>query len=331
MSLLRDPRPSADPGRTPEPAPRHWLLLGLEQPLGWEIWGQARRDGQRLTAVWQAPKPPTPIGDHPLPEILSGDPDRPDTWSGRLPKVDAILDLRGAVLVRNRRFPGAAGRAWFKRTAALLETAKRAGVPRVVLLGDARWFADREAGEGKFAATPRSYGFGRAVAPYWERVRTLCRNSGCVLRVHPGWIYGRDDWFSTEVINALKYQGQAWVTGTGRNWIMPLHSRDAAHAVLLAAEHGTCDQDYWLTAENLPWEEFLNMTARYMGIQNKLRRVPAWWLALRWGRMAVEHLQISCRGRSDRAARELGWILRYPALRDGLPAALKELGVLAWK
>lgn len=329
MTPLRDPRVPAD--RDPSPGPRHWLLLGLEQPLAWEIWSQARGNGQRLTAVWQTPAPLKPIGDQPLPELLKGDPDRPATWSGSLEDVDAVLDLRTTVPLRSRRAPGAAGRAWFERTAELVLAAKHAGVPRVVLLGDARWFADPEAAEGTFAPVPRPYGYGRAVAPYWDRLRAVCRDSGCALRVHPGLIYGRDDGFSAEVVNALKYQGQAWVTGTGRNWIMPLHSRDAARAVLLAAEHGTCDQDYWLSAENLPWDEFLTMTARYMGIQKELRRVPTWWLALRRGRMAAEHLQVSCRGRSDQAARELGWILRYPAIRDGLPAALKELGVLAWK
>ena len=316
--------------KDPAPRARHFLLLGLDLPLAWEILAVARKEGHRVSAVWPGPQPPAPVGDQAIPELISGDPGRPELWAERLTGVDAILDLTGPIGLQRRRQPRAAGQHWQASLGALLSVAKTAGVHRVVLMGDARWFPNLE-GSRPAALAPHAFGYGRAVVPVWGQVRTLCRESGLAVRVHPGWIYGRDLWFSTEVINALKYQGRAWMVGSGENWIAPIHSRDVASGLLLAAEHGNCDQDYLLTSEPVRWADFLGMTARYMGIQTAPRRVPAWWVALRRGRMAVESLITSCLPHTDRAAKELGWQLKYPLVHDGLPLALKDLGVLAWK
>lgn len=309
------------------PSPRKVLLLGVEGAFGWEMRQTALRLGHDVSALALSRmeahegEPQSPVVD------LT----RPDSYASHLEGRDLVIDCAGLAAWGRDRDPRRHGRHTLAQAASLLSASAAAGVKRVVFLGDANWFADADPERDVLESNPLCRrGYGRALASVWPEFRAVCRNTALGVRVHPGRIYGWGSWFLQQVVNPLKYEGRAHLVGDGSNWISPIHSQDLALA-LLAAEHGTPDTDYLAANEPIRLREFVRMAAHYMGIQTPPRIRAFWHARLESGLMSAENEICSARVSSARAHADLHWTPQHPSPRTGLPQALKELGVLAWK
>lgn len=327
---MPEERPAFTNPKHSQPAPvmKRLLLLGIEGAFGWEMRQQTLQSGREFQSLCSSRTITVP-GSTPSPLV---DLAKPDTYARYLEGMDAVIDCAGLAAWGKVRNPRRHGEHTLLQVQRLLSAAKSAGVKRVVLLGDANWFAGRDPeAEVKLGNKLCARGYGRALAPIWDEIRSACLVSGLGVRVHAGRIYGWGSWFVQEVVNPLKYQGRAYLVGEGANWLSPVYSRDLADALLLAAEKGLTGRDYLATAEPIRLRDFVRMSAHYMGFQLTPRVRAFWHARLRQGVMSAENEIISCRASSAVTQSELGWVLRFPTLRDGLPTALKDLGVLAWK
>jgi len=314
------------------PAPRWRILLsGANDIIGRELISLAAKGGHALVLARAPGEKITWLEAAACPAVTLDD-GRLEGAGVSWSDFDAVIDLATLRGENGKIRAGKLGPWIWRRLQGLVGAAAAGGVKKIVLLGNAHLFAGLDPEQWVTEANPlRGRGFGRVLAPLWDGIRTLSRESGVVTRVHPGRVYGSGGWFLKQVVEPLKYRGYLEMPGDGSNWISPVHSQDVAEGLLLAVGKGVCDRDYFLAGEPLRFEDFLNMSANYMGIQQNPRRQP-WWRAA-WSRSspAVEDATISCRIRPERARSELEWTPRFPTPRDGVPQALKDLGVLAWK
>lgn len=318
--------------KKPQPA-LHWRLLlwGGAGMIGQEVMAAAVRAGHQVTILAaRGVQPVRPIP--PETAWMQADLDQPQTYSNLLTGQDAIIDCAGLLSqgrVNGRKYHRSklldlAGR--------LTAAAKAAGVKKIVLLGSANLFAGADMESATSEDNPLcNRAYGRMYAPIWDELKAIGSDSGITVRVHPGKVYGPGGWFMTRVVEPLKYYGTVEFVGQGSNWISPVYSKDAAQGLLLAVEKGQSGRDYILAGEHIRWQDFLGKVCVYMGVRTSPKPVSFWKTVLLEGRMAAEDQVLSCRVVSDRADKELGWTPAFPTMREGLPKALKDLGVLAWK
>ncbi len=253
-------------------------------------------------------------------------------WADRLPEHEALLVITGLTSLGRSRSPRRRGEETLAAVRQILSASRAAGLKQVVWLGAAELFAGPESeAEVRESDSVSTRGFGRALEPVWSELRNLCREAQLGVRLHPGRIYGPGDWFLQRVVDPLKYRGTVEITGSGNNWISPVHVQDVAAGMLLAAASGAVDRDYLVAGEPVRWKDFIQLTARYIGLETEPKSQPFWRARLLTGRMAAEYECLSCRVDPALARDELGWQPKFDALRTGVPQALKDLGALAWK
>jgi nucleoside-diphosphate-sugar epimerase len=141
----------------------------------------------------------------------------------------------------------------------------------------------------------------------------------------PGWVYGPGGWFA-EVVRETRAGETAHIVGDGAVRLAYIHVDDVGEAFRLAAEKARPGSLYYLQDEaNLTARQLVEETARALKVPMP-RGFEAERALREKGEIWAEALQSSYVYDTAPARRDLGWRLRYPSAREGLPPTLRALG-----
>lgn len=145
-----------------------------------------------------------------------------------------------------------------------------------------------------------------------------------VITLNISGAYGAGSWFQESLYELLK-KGWLRVFGDGQNLVSVVHVDDVADAYRLAVEKQPIGETF-LLADDEPgtFLDFANAVARAVG-KPPVGRAPKWMGRLILGQVLLEALTMNQRVRNTKARDKLGWELRYPTQREGIPAALAEI------
>ncbi len=177
-------------------------------------------------------------------------------------------------------------------------------------------------------------GYGRFSGPAVHQLAHLAESKGVTAKfMFPGWAYGSGSWFKDMLLPAFE-QGQARAVGSGENYMSFVHVEDLAEAYVLAAEEigyspppeeRPVTQMFNLVDDQpMAQKEWLSTVARALGkpvppsisIEESAKHAGELW---------TESITCSVRAKNDRAKSTLGWMLKYPTVRVGVPAALDSI------
>jgi nucleoside-diphosphate-sugar epimerase len=157
-----------------------------------------------------------------------------------------------------------------------------------------------------------------------ERMVLSCGLPAVVVR--PSHVYGPGGWYAGELIAHLRQPGRFAVIGSGANLWDVVHVDDVAVALALAVERAAPGSIYHVADDQpITFYDFMALTAEALGIGSP-RRIPAGLARLVAGRNAVAAVVRSARSSNAKIKRELDWMPRYPAAREGIHAAVARLG-----
>jgi nucleoside-diphosphate-sugar epimerase len=143
--------------------------------------------------------------------------------------------------------------------------------------------------------------------------------------VRPGHVYGPGGWFEEEFVKRLQQPGRLAVVGKGDNWWDVVRVEDVATAIVLALEKASDGRVYHV-ADDAPIKlyDFVALTADALGV-GKPRRIPVAVARRVAGADPVKAVTRSAKTSNDRLKRELGWTLRYPTAKVGVPDAVNRI------
>src|SRR2546427_722336 len=177
-------------------------------------------------------------------------------------------------------------------------------------------------------------GYGRFSGPAVHQLAHLAESKGVTAKfMFPGWAYGSGSWFKDMLLPAFE-QGQARAVGSGENYMSFVHVEDLAEAYVLAAE----EIGYSPPPEERPVARMFNLVDDQPITQKEWLSVVALALAKpippsisveesaeQAGELWTESVTCSVRVKNDRAKSTLGWMLKYPTVRAGVPAAIDAI------
>lgn len=261
-------------------------------------------------------------------ETLMGDITKPDSYQEILEKADAVIDAVGSGLynrITNRKATamGNVQLEWSKR---LIKACLLAEIPRLVLTVGTHLFIPANSDDWAVETnSPLFRGFARTMMDIWPEYERLCRESGIVVRCHPGFVYGPGSWFQNQLVAGIKRWGRPLMIGNGLNYCPYIHSKDVGEGYRLVAERGESGQDYIFAAEPARQIDFTNLASHLLGGKQIKSGLPLWAAKILVGEVLLEAMTISLRANSDKAKKELGWKLKYQTIEAGLPAAIEAL------
>lgn len=208
-------------------------------------------------------------------------------------------------------------------TRRLIDAARAAGSPKIVfcstvVTGDAKG-ALLEPEHPLPVETP----YGRSK----QEGERMLRESGLPhVIVRPGHIYGGGGWYAEEFVKRLRQPGRFVVIGRGDNLWDVVHVADVAGALCDALERAEQGAIFHVADdEPLSYYDFVALTADALGV-GPPRRIPVFLARLAAGPNAVIAVTRSARTSNERLKRELGWQLRFPTAREGVPDAVRAIG-----
>lgn len=160
-------------------------------------------------------------------------------------------------------------------------------------------------------------------------VRKLIESAGVnAVYVYLGTVYGPGKAFADAVIPRLIKQ-QMPVIGSGTNHMALIHVEDAARALIHLGEnqHRILSGSSWVVTDGtaITQAEFFDGIAALLNAK-KPRRVPRWLASIVAGCVTTDVLsRESCSDPS--ALLQMGFKLRYPDWRRGVPQMLKSLSI----
>lgn len=177
-------------------------------------------------------------------------------------------------------------------------------------------------------------GYGRFIGAARDQLKHLAESKRLPATfLHPGWVYGNGGWFKEQLLPGLE-QGQARIVGSGENYISFVHAEDLAEAYVLAAEQ----LGYAPVSDDRPVTQMLNLADDQPVTQKAWLSVVAQALgkplpgsiskedcAKQAGELWAESIACSTRVKNDRAKAALGWTLKHPTIKEGVPAALDSI------
>ncbi|MEW6142104.1 MAG: NAD-dependent epimerase/dehydratase family protein [Chloroflexota bacterium] len=136
--------------------------------------------------------------------------------------------------------------------------------------------------------------------------------------------YGPGSWFKQSVYDYMK-RGWFRIFGDGRNVWSLVHVDDVAEAYRLIVEKLPVGQSF-VVADDEPCTmlELANFVVRQIR-KPPVKHFPRWLGGIMLGSVLLEALTMNQRSRNTKAKKELGWKLKYPTYREGIPAVIKEL------
>ena len=177
-------------------------------------------------------------------------------------------------------------------------------------------------------------GFGRFIGPARQALAHLAESQRLrATFLVPGWVYGNGGWFKEQTLPALN-QGEARIIGSGENYMSFVHAEDLAEAYVLAAEQ----MGYAPTAEDRPVTQLLSLVDDEPVRQKDWHGVLAQAVgkplpstlsseesAKQAGELWTESVTCSVRVKNENAKTALGWTLKYPTIKEGVPAAIEAI------
>jgi nucleoside-diphosphate-sugar epimerase len=143
--------------------------------------------------------------------------------------------------------------------------------------------------------------------------------------IRPSHVYGPGGWYANELIARLRGPGRFAVVGSGKNLWDVVHVHDVVTALVLAVESAPSGSIYHVVDdEPVGFYDFMALTATALGLGSP-RRIPVTLARLAAGANAVDAAVRSARSSNAKIKQELGWRLRYPNAREGVPAAVAGL------
>jgi len=143
--------------------------------------------------------------------------------------------------------------------------------------------------------------------------------------IRPSHVYGPGGWYADELVARLRQPGRFAVIGRGENLWDVVHVDDVAAALVLAAEGASSGLIYHVVDdEPISSYDFMALTAEALGV-GAPRRIPAALARLAAGRNAVAAVVRSARSSNAKIKQEMGWRLRFPTAREGVPDAVGRL------
>lgn len=144
-----------------------------------------------------------------------------------------------------------------------------------------------------------------------------------IIRMIPGQIYGPGGMF-LKMYKMLK-SGRFGVVGKGDNRVPRIHVEDCAEAYALAIDKMPVNESF-IIADDTPvtMREFMEYMASCAGI-SKIRTIPRLLARIVMGKLLLETMGIDCVVTNAKLKRVLGWELKYPSYREGLPDVIKAL------
>jgi nucleoside-diphosphate-sugar epimerase len=141
----------------------------------------------------------------------------------------------------------------------------------------------------------------------------------------PGWVYGAGSWFR-DLVREIRAGRTTHLVDDGSARLGYVHVEDVGEAFRLAVETGAAGRVYDVVdEEGLTARQFVEATARAMGAATP-RGVSRAQAVEERGAVYAEALTSPTGLDIRRTKEELGWRLRYPTSREGIPAALRTLG-----
>ncbi len=144
-----------------------------------------------------------------------------------------------------------------------------------------------------------------------------------IIQMIPGQIYGPGGMF-LKMYNMLK-SGKFGVVGKGDNHVPRIHVEDCAEAYALAIDKLPINESF-IIADDTPCttREFTEFMASCAGI-TKIRNIPRILARIIMGKLLLDTMGIDCIVSNSKLKDVLGWKLKYPSYREGLPAAIQAL------
>jgi len=176
-------------------------------------------------------------------------------------------------------------------------------------------------------------GFGRFISAPRHQLAHLTESKQVAATFFiPGWVYGNGSWFKERLLPALE-QDQSRLVGSGENYVSLVHAEDLAEAYVLTAEQ----LGYTPPAEERPVTRMLNLVDDQPVTQKEWLSVVARALGkpvpgsitveecAKQDALWAESATGSARVKNERAKASLGWTLKYPTIKEGVPAALDAI------
>jgi nucleoside-diphosphate-sugar epimerase len=163
---------------------------------------------------------------------------------------------------------------------------------------------------------------GEYVDPLLSDVAT--RGSPPLIHMLPGQIYGPGGLFKNLMYEWMK-KGKYRVVGSGDNYIPRIHVEDCAAAYVRVLEKMPLGERFILADDGpCTTREFADCMAENMNVPRP-KSVPGFVIRCFVGKLLYETVTMNCRVSNAKAKKRLGWHLKYPTYREGLPATIKKL------
>jgi nucleoside-diphosphate-sugar epimerase len=159
-----------------------------------------------------------------------------------------------------------------------------------------------------------------------QKGEDIVRESGMrAAIIRPGHVYGPGGWYETEFVKRLQGPGRLACVGKGDNWWDVVRVEDVATALVLALEKAGPGSVYHVADDSpITLYDFVALTAEALGV-GKPRRIPVAVAKLAAGEDPVKAVVRSAKTSNQRIKRELGWSLRYPNAKIGVPDAVNRI------
>jgi len=257
---------------------------------------------------------------------------------GDLDKRETIRDvIKGSELIINAAFPFFLGRMTmgrvrrdsqegFNQMKNLLDTISEIGKIPVILTEGSMAFGDSQS-NWLDENSPYKFdkGHGRLLqfsAPYAQRMMTEKKLS--IITMSLSGAYGPGTWFKESLYSYIK-KGRGMVVGDGRNVWSFVHVDDVAEAYRLVVEKLPIGQTFTLADdEPCTYVDFANFIADQLG-KPHVKRMPKWIANILLGSVLSEAMTMNQKVKNTKAKTQLGWKLKYPSYRVGIPAAIAEI------
>ena len=293
------------------------FVTGASGFLGHAVCAELQAQGHEVAALVRRPgsEPPGTVA-------IAGDLSDGEALKRAVEQAqpDAVIHL--AAEIATQRDPARIDEVNVAGTRRLLEACAGGGAIRFVFVSTVVTGDARGAVLSEETALPVETAYGRSK----QVGEQLVRDSGLTHSIlRPSHVYGPGGWYAAEIVKRLRQPGRFVVLGSGENWWDVVRVEDVATACVTAAERAPDGALYHVVDdEPITQYDFVALTAKALGV-GAPRRVPVWLAERVTGKDPVLAVVRSAKSTAERLKRELGWKLRYPTAREGVPDAVSKI------
>ena len=257
---------------------------------------------------------------------LVGDLLQPDSFLPGLPPQDVVISIAGPEMIKPQRMTRKRFLGLRENTTKFFKTAiaaaEKLNCPLVATLGTSfRTKGDEVADETRPIERFGVQKIGELVDPLLNDV--IKRGTPPLIRMLPGQIYGPGGMFMTMMFKMMR-QGKSRTIGSGENRMPRVHVEDCAAAYLKVLEKMPVGESFIVADDSqCTTREFMDFMAECAKAP-RTKPVPGFVIRLVMGRQLYETVTMNCRV-SNAKLKRLGWVLKYPTYKEGLPPTIAGL------